>query len=601
MFISAASCWAGSPARDGDLDNMVIVHEYGHGISNRLVGGPANVGCLGNSEQPGEGTSDWWGLSLTAIASQTGPTARGVGTWLFGSFPNGIRPFPYSTNNATNPHTYNSINGAAVPHGVGAVWAQGYWEAYWALVDEHGFDPDTYNFTGTSADAGNIRAKYYLIEGLQNTACSPGFVDVRNGILAAAAAAPYNGVDTCTLWGAFAGYGLGFSASQGSSGSTSDQTEAFDLPPTCALGNAGDDARVCAGSNLVQDILVGPAFTAPVTLSAAGNPAPTTAVFNPNPANGPLPQNVQLTIGNTASAPAGTSTITVTVDDAPNPPQVLGSFDLTVDTASPTATNLLLPINSSTTGTSPNFSWSAVATAGEYHLEVDDDPAFGSPVIDEVVTGTSHVPAAPLVNDTLYYWRVTTTNACGDTTSAVFRFVTSGPVEYCSTPNQPIPDNVPAGVNDNLVITEAATIGDLDIRLVVTHTFVGDLRFTLSNGGAPVAFYDRPGRTTTGFGCGGDNIDVIVNDEGPDGNVESQCDNLPATSGDRVGGDPASPTLLTAFDGQALNDTWTINSSDNAGADLGTLNEWCLIVPDTMPFIDGFETGDTTRWSSSSL
>ncbi len=29
-----------NPRRDGDVDNGIIVHEYGHGISNRLVGGP---------------------------------------------------------------------------------------------------------------------------------------------------------------------------------------------------------------------------------------------------------------------------------------------------------------------------------------------------------------------------------------------------------------------------------------------------------------------------------------------------------------------------------------------------------------------------------
>src|SRR5690606_7188110 len=34
---------APNPDRDGDLDNGIITHEYGHGISNRLVGGPANT------------------------------------------------------------------------------------------------------------------------------------------------------------------------------------------------------------------------------------------------------------------------------------------------------------------------------------------------------------------------------------------------------------------------------------------------------------------------------------------------------------------------------------------------------------------------------
>ncbi|MCB1032769.1 MAG: M36 family metallopeptidase, partial [Acidobacteria bacterium] len=56
------TCNQASPSRDGDLDNMVIVHEYGHGISIRQVGGPGNSSCLNNSQQGGEGWSDWHGL-----------------------------------------------------------------------------------------------------------------------------------------------------------------------------------------------------------------------------------------------------------------------------------------------------------------------------------------------------------------------------------------------------------------------------------------------------------------------------------------------------------------------------------------------------------
>ena len=54
----------GTPQRDGDVDNGIIVHEYGHGISNRLTGGGGG-GCLGNAEQMGEGWSDYYGLMFT--------------------------------------------------------------------------------------------------------------------------------------------------------------------------------------------------------------------------------------------------------------------------------------------------------------------------------------------------------------------------------------------------------------------------------------------------------------------------------------------------------------------------------------------------------
>ena len=42
---------------DSDYDNEIIAHEYGHGISNRLMGGAQAAGCMQNDEQQGEGFS----------------------------------------------------------------------------------------------------------------------------------------------------------------------------------------------------------------------------------------------------------------------------------------------------------------------------------------------------------------------------------------------------------------------------------------------------------------------------------------------------------------------------------------------------------------
>ena len=41
--------------RDGDLEAGIVIHEYSHGVSTRLVGGPANSGCLGWGEAGGMG------------------------------------------------------------------------------------------------------------------------------------------------------------------------------------------------------------------------------------------------------------------------------------------------------------------------------------------------------------------------------------------------------------------------------------------------------------------------------------------------------------------------------------------------------------------
>ena len=56
-----------APNRDSSLDTQIIIHEYGHGVSNRLTGGPANANALDamQSGGMGEGWSDWWALMFT--------------------------------------------------------------------------------------------------------------------------------------------------------------------------------------------------------------------------------------------------------------------------------------------------------------------------------------------------------------------------------------------------------------------------------------------------------------------------------------------------------------------------------------------------------
>ncbi|NND63846.1 MAG: HYR domain-containing protein [Flavobacteriaceae bacterium] len=240
--------------KDGDFDNLVIIHEYAHGISNRLTGGPSNTGCLGNQEQMGEGWSDFYGVIMTIEPGDLGTDPRGVGTYLFGQGAGGpgIRPFPYSTDFAVNPQTYDDIKTAAVPHGVGSVWSSILWEVTWELIGDHGFDPDIYNFTGNvNLDAGNVQAFALVTEAMKLQPCSPGFVDGRDAIFAADVAL-YGGANECALWDAFARRGLGISADQGSSGSRSDGTEAFDTPSGVAMFTAPDD--VCANTAVITGL-----------------------------------------------------------------------------------------------------------------------------------------------------------------------------------------------------------------------------------------------------------------------------------------------------------------------------------------------------------
>jgi extracellular elastinolytic metalloproteinase len=221
-------------ATDSDFDNMIIAHEYGHGISTRLVGGADDTDCLFNAEQMGEGWSDWFGLMLTQVASDQGTDGRGVGTYVTNEPNNGtgIRPAPYSTDFAINNYTYGSTNSNSLsqPHGIGFVWATMLWDLNWALIDQYGFDSNIKSGTG-----GNNIAMNLVIEGLKLTACSPGFVDGRDGILAADQVL-YGGANKCLIWEVFARRGLGFSADQGDSDNRNDQVQAFDVDPSCSSG-----------------------------------------------------------------------------------------------------------------------------------------------------------------------------------------------------------------------------------------------------------------------------------------------------------------------------------------------------------------------------
>ncbi len=208
----------------GDFDNVIIAHEYGHGISRRLAGGPAVSSCLSNFEQAGEGWSDWFGLVMTTDASNTPNERRGVATYAIGQPVNGtgIRNYPYTRDMSINPFTYKEINNPTVswPHGVGSVFCTVLWDLYWDLVDVHGFDADFYSGTG-----GNNMAMQLVIDGLKIQPCNASFTDMRDAIIAADQA-NYNGINECLIWGTFARRGMGFQ-SQGPT------DESYVVAPVC--------------------------------------------------------------------------------------------------------------------------------------------------------------------------------------------------------------------------------------------------------------------------------------------------------------------------------------------------------------------------------
>lgn len=230
--ISDGGVTSSTNTRDSDFDNGIIAHEYGHGLSVRLTGGASNSSCLFNPEQMGEGWSDWLGLMLTMEPGDQGVDIRGVGTYAMNQAPTGVgmRPAPYSTDFVVNAYTYGDVAdvlNVSEPHGIGFVWCTMLWDLTWAFINQYGFDVNIETGTG-----GNNMVLQLVIEAMKLQPCYPGFVDGRDAILQADQLL-YNGFNQCLIWETFANRGLGYSASQGSSQSRSDQVEAFDLPPIC--------------------------------------------------------------------------------------------------------------------------------------------------------------------------------------------------------------------------------------------------------------------------------------------------------------------------------------------------------------------------------
>ena len=118
------------PKRDGDLDNGIVIHEYGHGISNRLTGGSADSGCLPNGQSGGmgEGWSDIFAIILRQQPQNIRNDIWPMGDWAAGK---GIRPYPYcaAADTSINPAKFSDVNEYyPAVHSIGFVWASILWE-----------------------------------------------------------------------------------------------------------------------------------------------------------------------------------------------------------------------------------------------------------------------------------------------------------------------------------------------------------------------------------------------------------------------------------------------------------------------------------------
>lgn len=143
----------------------------------------------------------------------------------------------------------------------------------------------------------------------------------------------------------------------------------------------------------------------------------------------------------------------------------------------------------------------------------------------------------------------------------------------CNSHAIDIPDNDASGISSSIQVSDPGYILDLEVRLDISHAWIGDLKATLAHeeNSSQITLVNQPGVPASGSGCNQDDIAAILDDDItlP---IEERCSaTIPAISGIFR---PQQP--LSTFIGESLNGIWTLKVSDNYQGDTGELEEWCI-------------------------
>lgn len=217
-----------TPHRDCAFDAGVIIHEYTHGLSNRLTGGPANVACLNVLEAGGmgEGWGDFVAIAIHVKTSDTRNRAYPLGDWIYNNAA-GIRNYLYSTSLSTNPLTYAGTNSLNEVYAIDTLWATILYEVLWNLVDIHGITATRKPvFSGKIPTDGRFLAMKLVVDGMALQPCNPTTPQATDAIIDADTALT-GGVNKCALWTAFAKRGSGANAKRNSG---TNRKEGYTIP-----------------------------------------------------------------------------------------------------------------------------------------------------------------------------------------------------------------------------------------------------------------------------------------------------------------------------------------------------------------------------------
>ena len=330
--------------------------------------------------------------------------------------------------------------------------------------------------------------------------------------------------------------------------------------------NHPDTVYLChTGSGFTQTLKTGAldGFSAPVSLSATGNPPGSTVLFGSNP----LAAGSATTITLNGTIPAGTYTIDVQGTSG----SIVKNRNLVFELVSLTSGPVLdLPADASTgADTLPVFSWHPVSGAAAYVLEISATSDFSSPLFTiGNITDTTYTLTTPLAGNTQYYWRVSGSNDCGTgTTSGVFLFRTAL-VSCQSYTSTDVPKTISAigtpTVISTLTIPDSIQIADLNVvGLYGTHSYINDLKMSLTGPtGTTVILFNQI--------CGADaNFNLNLDDQ-----AATAVFPCPPIGGVTVR--PQQP--LSGFNNESSKGLWTLTVNDLADGDGGQLSGWGLRI-----------------------
>jgi extracellular elastinolytic metalloproteinase len=248
-----------STSRHTAFDAGVVFHEYMHGVTNRLVGGPADAFALQQPQSRGMG--EGWGdyIACTILGTDV------VGSWVVNN-PRGIRGFPYDS---SFPDHFGNLGSGRYTeeHNIGEIWC--------ATLLELNRRMDA----ALGAPTGKHLVVQLVVDALKISPANPSFLAMRDAILralddkrdAGQVDAARHATARHTLLEVFARFGMGPAArtiGASLSGIVADFTGPSAPPPVPPP--AGADLRVEEAPNAAIPDDQPDGVTRTLTVAAAG-------------------------------------------------------------------------------------------------------------------------------------------------------------------------------------------------------------------------------------------------------------------------------------------------------------------------------------------